>query len=152
MSAVFVISALLGGKLFPVLVGNLVETWPMMLHYLSLSLSGACLLIFSFANIIYRLGGRLELLYNDEVYYDFTFQCCCCSKQESTPDKSDICSGKLKSVLLVLLLIYPKSFRIKITSIYHVIYFVYHICKIRATPARTHLEGFSFVLKLKAQT
>ena len=54
VSAVFVISALLGGKLFPVLVGNLVETWPMMLHYLSLSLSAACLLIFSLANIIYR--------------------------------------------------------------------------------------------------
>ena len=46
VSAVFVISALLGGKL--------VETWPIMLHYLSLALSAACLLIFSLANIIYR--------------------------------------------------------------------------------------------------
>ena len=54
MSAVFVISALLGGKLFPVLVGNLVESWPMMLHYLALVLSAACLLGFSLANIIYR--------------------------------------------------------------------------------------------------
>ena len=54
VSTVFVILALLGGKLFPVVVGNLVETWPIMLHYLSLALSAACLLIFSLANIIYR--------------------------------------------------------------------------------------------------
>ena len=54
VSAVFVISALLGGKLFPVLVGNLVESWPMMLHYLCLALSLACLLSFSLANILYR--------------------------------------------------------------------------------------------------
>ena len=54
VSAVFVISALLGGKLFPVLVGNLVEAWPCMLHYLCLILSAACLLSFSLANIIYR--------------------------------------------------------------------------------------------------
>ena len=61
--------------------------------------------------------------------------------QEIKSDKSDICSGKLKSTF------YLKSSTIKTTSIYN-----NHICKIRATPARTHLEGFSFVLKLKAQT
>ena len=58
VSTVFVILALLGGKLFPIVVGNLVETWPIMLHYLSLALSAACLLIFSLANIIYRYGGE----------------------------------------------------------------------------------------------
>ena len=54
MSAVFVISALLGGKLFPVMVGNLVESWPIMLHYLCLAITCGCGIIFSAANIIYR--------------------------------------------------------------------------------------------------
>ena len=54
VSAVFVISALLGGKLFPVMVGNLVEAGPMMLHYLCLALSATCLVIFGLASIIYR--------------------------------------------------------------------------------------------------
>ena len=50
----FVISALLGGKLFPVMVGNLVESWPIMLHYLCLAITCGCGIIFSAANIIYR--------------------------------------------------------------------------------------------------
>ena len=54
VSAVLVVSALLGGKLFPVLVGNLVETSPVMLHYLCLAISSACGIIFLLANIISR--------------------------------------------------------------------------------------------------
>lgn len=54
VSAVLVVSALLGGKLFPVMVGNMVETSPVMLHYLSLAISSACGIIFGLANTISR--------------------------------------------------------------------------------------------------
>ena len=54
ISAAFIISSSLGAKVFPVLVGQLVETWPMALHYLSLSIVAVCAAIFAAANIIVR--------------------------------------------------------------------------------------------------
>ena len=54
ISAAFIISSSLGAKVFPVLVGQLVETWPMALHYLSLSIVTVCAAIFAAANIIVR--------------------------------------------------------------------------------------------------
>ena len=50
--AVLIISSSLGAKLFPVMVGNLVERWPMMLHYLCLAIVCGCVLIFSLATFI----------------------------------------------------------------------------------------------------
>ena len=52
VSATLIISSSLGAKLFPVVVGNLVERWPMMLHYLCLAIVCGCILIFSLASII----------------------------------------------------------------------------------------------------
>ena len=52
VSAWLIISSSLGAKLFPVMVGNLVERWPMMLHYLCLAIVCGCVLIFSLASII----------------------------------------------------------------------------------------------------
>ena len=52
VSAVLIISSSLGAKLFPVMVGNLVERWPMVLHYLCLAIVCGCVLIFSLASII----------------------------------------------------------------------------------------------------
>ena len=52
VSAVLIISSSLGAKLFPVMVGNLVEEWPMVLHYLCLVIVCGCVLIFSLASII----------------------------------------------------------------------------------------------------
>ena len=54
VSAAFIISSSLGAKVFPVLVGQLVETWPMALHYLSLAIVAVCAAIFAAANIIVR--------------------------------------------------------------------------------------------------
>ena len=52
MSATFIICSSLGDKVFPVMVGNLVEDWPMMLHYLCLAIFCVCVLIFSLASLI----------------------------------------------------------------------------------------------------
>ena len=42
ISAVFIISSSLGAKVFPVLVGQLVEAAPMTLHYLTLGIATGC--------------------------------------------------------------------------------------------------------------
>ena len=52
MSATFSISNSLGAKVFPVLIGQFVETWPMMLHYTSLATVTACALIFILAHLV----------------------------------------------------------------------------------------------------
>ena len=52
VSAAFIISSSLGAKVFPVLVGNLVETSPMVLHYLCLAIVCGCVLIFSLATLV----------------------------------------------------------------------------------------------------
>ena len=52
MSATFIICSSLGAKVFPVMVGNLMEDWPMMLHYLCLAIVCGCVLIFSLASLI----------------------------------------------------------------------------------------------------
>ena len=52
VSAALIISSSLGAKLFPVMVGNLVEEWPMMLHYLCLAIVCGCILIFSLVTFI----------------------------------------------------------------------------------------------------
>jgi len=54
VSATFIICSSLGAKVFPVMVGNLVESWPMMLHYLSLAIVIGCVIIFSLASLIIR--------------------------------------------------------------------------------------------------
>ena len=52
VSAWLIISSSLGAKLFPVIVGNLVERWPMMLHYLCVAIVCGCVLIFSLATFL----------------------------------------------------------------------------------------------------
>ena len=52
VSAALIISSSLGAKLFPVMVGNLVEESPMMLHYLCLVIVCGCILIFSLVTFI----------------------------------------------------------------------------------------------------
>ena len=54
ISAVFIISSSLGAKVFPVLVGQLVEAAPMTLHYLTLSIVTGCAGLFGAVNIIVR--------------------------------------------------------------------------------------------------
>ena len=54
ISAVFIISSSLGAKVFPVLVGQLVEAAPMTLHYLTLGIVTGCAGLFAAANIIAR--------------------------------------------------------------------------------------------------
>ena len=54
ISAVFIISSSLGAKVFPVLVGQLVESSPMTLHYLTLAIVTGCAGLFGAANIIVR--------------------------------------------------------------------------------------------------
>ena len=50
----FIISSSLGAKVFPVLVGQLVESSPMTLHYLTLAIVTGCAGLFGAANIIVR--------------------------------------------------------------------------------------------------
>ena len=52
VSATLIISSSLVAKLFPVMVGNLVERWPMMLHYLCLIITSCCVIIFSLVTFI----------------------------------------------------------------------------------------------------
>ena len=51
ISAVFTISSYLGVKVFPVLVGQLMEAAPMSLHYLTLGIVTGCAGLFAAANI-----------------------------------------------------------------------------------------------------
>ena len=58
VSATLIICSSLGAKVFPVMVGNMVESTPMMLHYLTLAIVCGCVLIFSLASLIVaRYGG-----------------------------------------------------------------------------------------------
>jgi len=67
ISACLVISSGLGAKVFPLLVGQLVEEWPMMLHYLSISIVAGCCLMFGLANIIFfRKSGKPVSILKDE--------------------------------------------------------------------------------------
>ena len=54
VSAAFIISSSLGAKVFPVMIGQFIEEFPMMLHYLSVAIVSGCALIFAVANIVGR--------------------------------------------------------------------------------------------------
>ena len=54
VSAAFIISSSLGAKVFPVMIGQFIEEFPMLLHYLSVAIVSGCALIFAVANIVGR--------------------------------------------------------------------------------------------------
>jgi len=58
ISSALVMSTGLGALTFPLLVGQLVEAWPMTLHYLSLSIVAGCILLFGIANIVFIRSTR----------------------------------------------------------------------------------------------
>jgi len=57
VGSVFVIASSAGADVFPVLVGQLVETWPMALMYLTLSIVCSCVLMFSIISLVAARGG-----------------------------------------------------------------------------------------------
>lgn len=62
ISSALVMSTGLGALTFPLLVGQLVETWPMTLHYLSLSIVAGCILLFGIANIIFKMSKKKPVI------------------------------------------------------------------------------------------